>query len=48
MHVLVFERQCLDAHEVADLRAWLAKPLTLRRVRQAGTAPFSVPSVEIL
>jgi hypothetical protein len=48
VHVLVFERQCLDAHEVADLRAWLAKPLTLRRVRQAGTAPFSVPSVEIL
>jgi hypothetical protein len=46
-HELVFERRCLDSHEVADLRAWLAKPLAKRRVEEAGSAPFLVPSVEI-
>jgi hypothetical protein len=47
-HVIVFERACLERHPLADLRAWLAKPLAKQRIEQSGSQPFAVPSVEIL
>ena len=33
--------------EVADLRAWLARPLVRRRVAEAGAARVDAPSIEI-
>jgi hypothetical protein len=45
---LVFERSCLERAEVCDLRAWLARPLVRRRVREAGAVGVRVPTDEIL
>jgi 3-ketosteroid 9alpha-monooxygenase subunit A len=48
MHVIVFERGCLERHPIADLRAWLAKPLAKQRIELSAGKPFAVPSIEIL